>query len=430
VVPGDRDIWVRLLVSLMFMMFAMTTDSVGVIIPQVIREFGLTLSAAVSFQYAMMIGIGLSGLVLGHLADRLGRKIAIVGGLTLFAVSAGLMSKGASLGQFELLLFVSGASIGSFKTGALALIGDISRSPVEHTRTMNLVEGFFGVGAIIGPLILIEFLALGVTWRGLYVVAGVGCFVLAGLALWAPFPTLRQPPGTAGPALGTTALLQDPFAVGFSLAAFLYVATECAIYVWMPTLLADYHGPAQLLSRFALPLFFILRAAGRFLGSWLLSCLEWSAVLAVMSLCILLCFSVSVIAANSTVYLLPLCGLFMSVIYPTLNSKGMSCFPRSDHGRVAGILLFFTCAGAAFGPWAMGAVSDYFGQARQGFVLATGYAAALTALLALNWGKSLTQGRLAARQHEYAHRPDAPETSLTRIAADAGSLSSRGPASP
>jgi len=41
---------IKWLTYLMFMMFAMTTDSVGVIIPQIIRQFGLTMAQAASFQ--------------------------------------------------------------------------------------------------------------------------------------------------------------------------------------------------------------------------------------------------------------------------------------------------------------------------------------------------------------------------------------------
>jgi len=48
---------------------------------------------------------------------------------------------------------------------------------------------------------------------------------------------------------------------------------------------------------------------------------------------------------DATVYLLALSGLFMSVIYPTLNSKGISCFPKAEHGAIAGVILFFTCGG-------------------------------------------------------------------------------------
>lgn len=85
---------IRILTYLMFMMFAMTTDSVGVIIPQVIKTFGLGMAAAGSFHYASMTGIALGGVCLGFLADRLGRKVTIVIGLTAFASSAFLFSVG------------------------------------------------------------------------------------------------------------------------------------------------------------------------------------------------------------------------------------------------------------------------------------------------------------------------------------------------
>lgn len=56
---------VKALTYLMFLMFAMTTDSVGLIIPELIRTFDLSLTAAGTFQYATMAGIALAGLLLG-----------------------------------------------------------------------------------------------------------------------------------------------------------------------------------------------------------------------------------------------------------------------------------------------------------------------------------------------------------------------------
>jgi fucose permease len=85
------------------------------------------------------------------------------------------------------------------------------------------------------------------------------------------------------------------------------------------------------------------------------------------------------------VYLLPTSGLFMSVIYPTINSKGISCVPKSEHGAAAGVILFFTCLSAVLAPLAMGAVSDAMGHITYGFWLATGFAALLFVGLLLNW---------------------------------------------
>ena len=78
-------------------------------------------------------------------------------------------------------------------------------------------------------------------------------------------------------------------------------------------------------------------------------------------------------------YLLPASGLFMSVLYPTINSKGISCVPKSEHGAAAGVILFFTCVSAVCAPLAMGAVADATGHIEYGFYLATGFAALLFA---------------------------------------------------
>jgi len=75
----------------------------------------------------------------------------------------------------------------------------------------------------------------------------------------------------------------------------------------------------------------------------------------------------------------------MSVLYPTINSKGISCFRKAEHGTVAGVILFFTCGAAVLGPLAMGAISDTFGDPKFGFILATGFAGLLFLSLLLNW---------------------------------------------
>lgn len=384
--PATNHFLIRSLTYTMFMMFAMTTDSVGVIIPEVIRTFHLSMTAGGAFHYASMSAIAIAAISLGFLADKLGRKRTIVLGLILFALNSYLFSVANSYAVFVLLLIVSGAAIGIFKTGALALIGDISNSTQEHTSTMNTVEGFFGVGAIIGPAIVARLLLSGVSWKWLYVIAGTICVLLIATASLVKYPqTMKESPEPID-LRRTMHMLKSPYALGFSLACFLYVAVECAIYVWLPTYLKDNKPSSAFMAAYVISIFFILRAGGRFLGAWVTARWSWTTVLVLFSGAILACFLGSMFfGTNATVYLLALSGLFMSVIYPTLNSKGISCFPKSEHGAVAGVILFFTCAGAALGPLAMGAVSDLFGGLRYGFILATIWAALLFLGLLYNW---------------------------------------------
>jgi fucose permease len=378
---------VKALTYMMFAMFAMTTDSVGIIIPEIIKTFRLSLTAAGSFQYATMAGIAVAGFLLGHLADRFGRKTTILIGLTLFAAASFLFLAGSSFFFFCVLMALSGIGIAIFKTAALALIGDIVRSTAEHTSIMNWAEGFFGVGSIVGPALLAQLLNRGVSWQWLYAIAGGMCVLLIFTAFSVRYPTRAVAKGSAEQAdlKSVFAVMKNRFVLLFSLGLFLYVAVEAAIYVWMPTLLAGYEGSGKWVAVYAISIFFLLRAGGRFLGAWMLNRLSWSAVLSLCSGAILVCFAISIAGGVAWgVYSLPLSGLFMSVIYPTINSKGISSVRKSEHGAAAGVLLFFTCLSAVLAPLSMGAISDAMGGPIYGFILATGFAALLFLGLVLN----------------------------------------------
>jgi len=398
----DHGRLIRALVCLMFFTFAMTTDAVGSVIPAVIEEFKLSMTAASAFQYATMAGIAAGALLLGFLADRLGRKPTIVLGLVFYGAASLVFATSHRYGVFVMLLALSGLGISVFKIGALALVGDVSASTTSHTRFMNTIEGFFAVGAIAGPAIVATLIARGLSWKWLYVVAAAICVLLVAIASRVRYPerkhateraTLKQMVG----------VVRDPLALGVSGLVMLYVAVEVAVYVWMPTYLLTYRGSFSWLPAYALTMFFVLRAAGRFVGAWLLARVAWTAALAIVSLAIFLCFLGSLtLGVEGAAWLLPTSGLFMSIVYPTLNSKGISCFPKSRHGAAAGVILFFTAAAAALGPLAMGAVSDAYGTTEAGFVLATVFAFLMFAGLLVNWLLDPSRRRLqASDRHDY-----------------------------
>jgi MFS transporter, DHA1 family, quinolone resistance protein len=392
----------RALICLMFLTFAMTSDAVGGVIPRIIDEFRLSMKAASAFHYAPMMAIACGALLLGFLADRLGRKRTIVLGLCLYAVSCFAFAFGQTFGLFVGLLAVSGLGISVFKIGALALVGDVTSSGQSHTKLMNTAEGFFAVGSIIGPAVVALLLSQGLSWKWLYVTAAVLCVLLVLIAARIRYP--QVPASAEAASLGNTfRLMKDPYALGFSLLIMLYVAVEVAVYVWMPTYVRAYRGGYPWLPVYGLTLFFVLRALGRFLAVWLLARFSWTAVLAVFGTAIFICFAGAVAGGVEVgAWLLPLSGLFMSMIYPTLNSKGISCFDKPQHGAAAGIILFFTALAAALGPLAMGAVSDAYHDPKSGFVLATGFALLLGAGLLVNWWTDPAARRLQVFANDYS----------------------------
>src|SRR6476646_3973038 len=95
---------VKTLTYAMFAMFAMTTDSVGLIIPEIVKTFRLTLTTAGTFQYVTMAGIAVAGLCLGTMADRVGRRRTIVIGLAIFAIASFLFAAGRTFPFFVVLM--------------------------------------------------------------------------------------------------------------------------------------------------------------------------------------------------------------------------------------------------------------------------------------------------------------------------------------
>ena len=394
-VQGGSDTrLLKILTYSMFFLFAMTSDAVGSLLPTLIVEFHLSMKSAAALHYAPMASIGAGALLAGSLAHRIGRKVALLAGLSIYGASSLLFAFGHSFSHFVALSACAGIGISIFKVGAFTLLGDIARSAREHTSLMNKVEGFFALGAIVGPALVATLLSIHQSWKYLYVIAAAVCALLIAVALLVAYPATAPPSGAIDP-LRMMRVLRSPYALGMSLLVMLYVTTETAIYVWMPTYLQGYTGMHPWLAGYALSTFFGLRAAGRFLGPWLLARFAWSAVLAALGGAVLCCFAASLYGGPTWgLYALPLSGLFMSLIYPTLNSKAISCFRSAEHAAVAALVLFFTACAAGGGPVAMAAVSDACGGPRYGFVLATGFALVLFVGLLVNGIANPTQRHL------------------------------------
>lgn len=80
-------------------------------------------------------------------------------GLGLFMISCFLFVISSSFSIFVVLFSCIGFVIGLFKIGVLVLLGDIFKNNLEYIKIMNLVEGFFGIGVIVG-FVLVSFLIM------------------------------------------------------------------------------------------------------------------------------------------------------------------------------------------------------------------------------------------------------------------------------
>ena len=395
------------LTYVMFAMFAMTTDSVGLIIPEVIRTFGLSLTAAGAFQYATMGGIAVAGLFLGQLADRFGRRPVLVAGLTLFAASSFALLAGNTFLFFTLLMGLSGVAIAVFKTAALALIGDISTSTAQHTAIMNTAEGFFGIGSIIGPAILARLLGAGVAWQWLYVLAGGICVVLIVTGAADRLSTVGAH-GSCAHGLERICRSDEELVRPGVLDRHLSLCGRRGGDLRLDADLARASRNAGDVAGRLQPVDFLLSARRRSLSGRL-----DADPVPVAGRGRTLQRRHSGVVRRQRADGGRMGGLSAAAVgavhvghLSDAQFQGHQLRAKAEHGAAAGVILFFTCVSAVVAPLAMGAIGDAMGHIRYAFWLAAAFSALLFVGLLLNWIFDPTRAVLERlNRSEYRQQP-------------------------
>jgi MFS family permease len=125
--------------ALDFMMLAMA-------MPLLIAEWHLTLGEAGLLGTAGMIGVGLSGLVLGWYSDRHGRRRALLLSVAVFALFTAAIAFAQSPTQVMVLRFLAGFGIGGVWGAVTALrvlaAGPACRCPASRNPPTSLANPF------------------------------------------------------------------------------------------------------------------------------------------------------------------------------------------------------------------------------------------------------------------------------------------------
>jgi DHA1 family bicyclomycin/chloramphenicol resistance-like MFS transporter len=162
--------------------------------------FGHELAAGVTATQASLsvfaLGFALMHLILGPLADRYGRRPCLIAGLVLFTGASVACALATSIEMLIAARFVQALGAGAGPLVARAVIRDVYGAQGAG-RMMGFVMAFFGVGAIVTP-ILGGLVVDTFGWRAnFYIAAGYGAALLALTALLLPETMPAHAPGAA-----------------------------------------------------------------------------------------------------------------------------------------------------------------------------------------------------------------------------------------
>jgi MFS family permease len=388
--PDSRYAWLRLSVALMLMTVgASGMYVVGVVLPEVQAEFGVSRSAA-SMPYTLtMIGFGIGGVMMGALSDRYGIAVPIAigaAGLGLGFVVAGLTPGLLWFGLAQGLLI---GLLGTSSTFS-PLVADTS---LWFERRRGLAVAICASGNYLGgalwPPIAQHFVET-VGWRETYIGIGVVCVATMLPLAWlmrrrapgtpggavADVAPGGEPPRTAAVSPGTAADFTRPLGMSpRALQVLLCVSgVSCCVAMSMPQVhivayCADLgFGAARGAEMLSLMLGF--GVLSRLVSGWIsdriggLRTLLLGAVLQGIALLLFLPFDGLV-----SLYLISaLFGLFQGGIVPSYALIVREHFPASEAGGRVGTTITSTLFGMALGGWMSGVIFDLTGSYDAAFV--------------------------------------------------------------
>ncbi|MBW8866245.1 MAG: MFS transporter [Acidobacteria bacterium] len=151
----------------------------GVAVPSLMREWRLARPAFVPVQTFGMIGMMVGGVIGGVAGDRLGRRMALIGSVTTFAVLTIMASLANDVTTLTVLRFFSGVGLGGAMPNAAALSSEyvpIRQRPFAVTLTIVCIPLGGSLAGFVGAQMLPRF-----GWRPLFLVGGILPLVLAAI---------------------------------------------------------------------------------------------------------------------------------------------------------------------------------------------------------------------------------------------------------
>jgi fucose permease len=234
----------------------------------------------------------------------------------------------------------------------------IDANPQGKGRALNQLHFYFGAGAVLGPLVALALAHLDGGWRWAF-----GLMALAPVALAVLVPFLKTPPSPQATVAQKLAVYRKPFLWWGALALFMYCGVEWGVGAWFPSYWKTVPGTASLDPAWAVSLFWLTFAVGRFVqGAWADA----------MGFQRFLTLGIGATVAVTVLWVLfpqPLAALVWILIfgfviagqYPTFVALISHRYPEAS-GQVTSFLSVFASLGTLFWPPAVGAWADTRGM--------------------------------------------------------------------
>lgn len=336
-------------------LFGIVLAVLGVLfgLPEMRERLGVTLIQQGDIFLALFFGVFLSTIVVGPVIDSFGNKLVLVTAASLVAVGLSLVATVHSFGPAIFASLLLGFGGGGLNTSANALVADLY--PGARGPRLSVVQAFYGVGALLIPLLAASMLAPA---RLLFLGASLAAVCAIGYA-FLTFPERAERGGFS--LFASIKAIRVPGVLMFGVLLFCESGNESVIGGWTSTY-AGSIGATPRNATWILSSYWIAFTVGRFANARMLAhfpkrrLVAMSAVGSVIGAALLLASSSpGMLAAGAMVI-----GLSFAAIYPTTLAIAADRY-QGLAGTIFGLLFALGLCGGMLFPWIVGHLSQSVG---------------------------------------------------------------------
>ena len=372
---------IKIALFLNYFVFAFLLNSVGTVILQVQRSMDISKGDASILEGFKDIPIAIASFILASFLPKIGLKKSMLLGLALVSIFCFMTPFTNDFWYFKMLFLVIGISFALIKIAVFATIGLITNSQKEHGSFMGILEGVFMGGILLGNIAFSFFIddanPKSTNWLNMYWFMGaislLAFIVLLASKLDESQAKIEQRKFSED-FKEMLLLILKPLTIIFVISIFLYVLIEQSFQTWFPTFYTDI---IKVPPSMAVQASAVLGGAfmiGRFLGGFILNKMKWITLLTICLLAAGIIVIVVLPLADTTqtvglitwanaplvVFLMPLIGLFLAPVYPTINSTILSSLPKHMHSSMAGLIVVLSALGGTTGSIITGNVFEKY----------------------------------------------------------------------
>jgi AAHS family 4-hydroxybenzoate transporter-like MFS transporter len=168
---GAYQVGILLLLACAIVMDGFDVQAMGFVAPAIVDDWKIEVASLGPIFSASLVGMLIGSIVLGSVADRVGRRPVLIGATIFFGCCMLATAAVNSVPQLMAARFVTGLGLGGVLGNAVALATEFSPRRRRATILMALSCGFTG-GAITGGLASAALIPV-TGWQSVFVVGGV-----------------------------------------------------------------------------------------------------------------------------------------------------------------------------------------------------------------------------------------------------------------